>query len=285
MSKRTSFRRAAVAKHSKQYHCACAERLFWLVFAILVSFPIFAAERGAVSDNHTLADNDNQLIVKQATAQQVLLLLYALTNHSSGFTNEQKPLSKRLLKQELVTELKQLLAEIEALTNLTDGAKNQTPSVRENTQDTSVDKLVARLEPAPKQGLENREKKFPWPLGGDIISTPGNAFRRGGAKWPGVLIDATAGSEVKAISGGNVVYAGEMKHLGLLVIVDHQDGYLSLYGRNTELFVKQNEQVSENQTLAVVSHAAGNEQSALYFEIRREGTPIDPRLVCSKDTE
>ena len=255
-----------------------------IIFAVAVtaSLATLSVDNYALSGETLPTTPDDQLEIKEQAAQEILLLLHAMTLRPNALNGIQNALPEDYLQQTLVAELKQLLGEIEILKQ--HPAAKDTGEVEKDasTHENTVDELVARLGQESKQPLGDSKQQFSWPLEGRIISTPGNAFRRGGAKWPGVLIGAKAGSEVKAIASGIVVYAGEMKHLGLLVILDHQDGHLSLYGRNTELFVKQNDRIVENQTLAIVDHAAGNEQSALYFEVRRHGTPIDPRLVCSK---
>ena len=158
----------------------------------------------------------------------------------------------------------------------------------------SLDTLVAKLGPSDQasdltnqMGVKSLEHpdKFPWPISGDIFSTPGTSFRDGGAKWPGILITANDGAEVHSIAAGKVVYAGKLKNLGLLVIIDHEDGYLSLYGRNSRILVSQGNRIEKHQPIATIANADNDKLAGLYFEIRRDGISIDPRIVCSSETE
>lgn len=149
----------------------------------------------------------------------------------------------------------------------------------------TIDNLVAKLRTV-QAGTDDEHSsedlgKFPWPISGNIFSTPGSALRQGGAKWQGLLIKAEPGAEVQSIAEGKVVYAGEMKNLGLLVMIDHEDGHISLYGRNSKIFVSQGQRVKKHQKISAVDATLTNSDIGLYFEIRRNGQPIDPRLICS----
>jgi septal ring factor EnvC (AmiA/AmiB activator) len=89
-------------------------------------------------------------------------------------------------------------------------------------------------------------------------------------------VAAERGSPVHAIFNGRIAYADWLPGLGLLIIVDHGDGYLSLYGHNERLFKATGEQVRTGDTLASAGDSGGRAQPELYFEIRRAGKPVDP---------
>jgi septal ring factor EnvC (AmiA/AmiB activator) len=115
-----------------------------------------------------------------------------------------------------------------------------------------------------------------WPVAGKLIASFGQT-RAGGVKWDGVLLSGAQGSAVRAVYHGRVVYADWLSGLGLLTIIDHGDGYLSLYGHNERLYKEVGERVTAGDTIATVGDSGGRSTPALYFEIRKAGRPIDPR--------
>ena len=105
--------------------------------------------------------------------------------------------------------------------------------------------------------------------------------RDGGGTWRGLFIKAGRGSEVKAIAGGRVVFADWMRGFGHLLIVDHGDGYLSIYGNNDSLLKQVGQAVNGGEMVATVGNSGGNPESGLYFELRHQGQPIDPMKWAS----
>ncbi|MHA6494991.1 murein hydrolase activator EnvC family protein [Pseudomonas borbori] len=123
--------------------------------------------------------------------------------------------------------------------------------------------------------------KLPWPVDGRLVARYGTP--RGGdarTKWDGVLIGASAGSQVRAVHGGRVVFADWLRGAGLLVILDHGNGYLSLYGHNQSLLKDAGELVDAGEPIATVGTSGGQETPALYFAIRQQGRPSDPAQWC-----
>ena len=123
--------------------------------------------------------------------------------------------------------------------------------------------------------------KLPWPVDGRLVARYGTP--RGGdarTKWDGVLIGAPAGSQVRAVHGGRVVFADWLRGAGLLVILDHGNGYLSLYGHNQNLLRNAGDVVKAGDPIATVGSSGGQEASALYFAIRQNGRPSDPAQWC-----
>ncbi|HXY75925.1 MAG TPA: peptidoglycan DD-metalloendopeptidase family protein, partial [Steroidobacteraceae bacterium] len=101
--------------------------------------------------------------------------------------------------------------------------------------------------------------------------------RAGGVRWDGVLVATERGAPVKAVCQGRVIYADWLPGLGLLAIVDHGDGYLSLYGHNERLYKAAGEEVGAGDTIAAAGDTGGSSRPELYFEIRKGGKPVDPR--------
>ena len=123
--------------------------------------------------------------------------------------------------------------------------------------------------------------KLPWPVNGRLIAKFGSA--RGGdsrSSWDGVMISAAAGSPVKAVHGGRVVFADWLRGAGLLVILDHGDGFLTLYGHNQSLLKNAGEVVEAGEAISTVGNSGGQETPALYFAIRQQGRPTNPVQWC-----
>lgn len=114
-----------------------------------------------------------------------------------------------------------------------------------------------------------------WPVAGRIAARFGET-RAGGLKWDGELIDTQRGAEVRAVSDGRVIFADWLPGLGLLIILDHGDGYLSLYGHNERLLASAGSRVAAGEPIAAAGDSGGSARPELYFEIRKDGRPVDP---------
>jgi septal ring factor EnvC (AmiA/AmiB activator) len=123
--------------------------------------------------------------------------------------------------------------------------------------------------------------KLPWPVDGRLLArfgeTRGDDAR---TKWDGVMISAPAGTQVRAVHGGRVVFADWLRGAGLLVILDHGDGYLSLYGHNQSLLKGAGDVVKAGDAISTVGSSGGQDTPALYFAIRQQGRPSDPAQWC-----
>lgn len=123
--------------------------------------------------------------------------------------------------------------------------------------------------------------KLPWPVDGRLLArygeTRGDDAR---TKWDGVMISASAGSQVHAVHGGRVVFADWLRGAGLLVILDHGNGFLSLYGHNQTLLKSAGDVVKAGESISTVGNSGGQDTPALYFAIRQQGHPSDPAQWC-----
>ncbi|MGH1372268.1 MAG: murein hydrolase activator EnvC family protein [Cellvibrionaceae bacterium] len=146
-----------------------------------------------------------------------------------------------------------------------------------------VSAAIANLAlPEDGEPFHVRRGKMRLPAQGKLLKKFGNAKAVGKLKWEGVLIEAKAGSSVDAIHHGRVVFSDYLRGHGLLVIVDHGDGYLSLYAHNQSLLKETGDWVSSGETIARVGNTGGQAQTGLYFEIRHQGKPTDPIKWCRK---
>ena len=114
------------------------------------------------------------------------------------------------------------------------------------------------------------------PVIGELTNRFGGQRQDSGLSWKGLFIAAKSGREVKAIAGGKIVYADWLRGFGNLLILDHGDGYMSLYGNNESLLKQAGEQARAGDTIASVGTSGGNPESGLYFELRYQGKPFDP---------
>jgi murein hydrolase activator len=131
-------------------------------------------------------------------------------------------------------------------------------------------------EPAASDGSFARQRGgMRLPVRGNVVGKFGSP-RDGGGTWRGLFIKAGPGSDVKAVAGGRVVFAEWMRGFGNLVIVDHGDAYLTIYGNNDSLLKQVGQAVKGGETIATVGNSGGNPESGLYFELRHQGQPIDP---------
>ena len=124
---------------------------------------------------------------------------------------------------------------------------------------------------------------LPWPAHGPLQIGFGAPRSVGNLRWQGVVIAASEGSAVKAVSHGRVAFADYLRGYGLLIIIDHGDGYMSLYGHNQSLYKETGDWVNAGDTIATVGDSGGQRQAGLYFEIRRNGRPRDPVRWCRRD--
>lgn len=117
--------------------------------------------------------------------------------------------------------------------------------------------------------------KYAMPVKGRIANHFGSR-QMGELKWDAIVIEASAGTPVKAITDGRVVLAGWLQGYGQMVMIDHGKGDLSLYGYNQSMAVKKGSRVKAGQTIAYVGNTGGQNRSALYFAIRRKGVTVNP---------
>ncbi|MDD5754822.1 MAG: peptidoglycan DD-metalloendopeptidase family protein, partial [Methylococcales bacterium] len=120
--------------------------------------------------------------------------------------------------------------------------------------------------------------ELPWPVKGEIMQKFGSAREEG--KLDGVIIAAPEGTEINSITDGKVVYADWMRGYGLIIIVDHGKGFISLYAFNQSLYKKLGDVVNSGDVIASVGLSGGHDRASLYFGIRKKGKSVDPMEWC-----
>ena len=137
---------------------------------------------------------------------------------------------------------------------------------------------VDKVADASLAGLDfNRLKgKLALPVAGEILHKFGTNRDGGGPAWKGVFIRARQGTEVRAVGSGKVAFADWLRGFGNLLIVDHGEGFLSLYSNNESLYKQPGEPVRAGDVVAAVGATGGQDEPGLYFELRHQGKPFDP---------
>ncbi|MCW9032419.1 MAG: peptidoglycan DD-metalloendopeptidase family protein [Gammaproteobacteria bacterium] len=164
------------------------------------------------------------------------------------------------------TRLKKLAADEALLQQLLKEIHNIMPSTL-----TEIDK---------RETFSKRRGRLQWPVQGNVKRLFGKSRQAANLKWNGVLIPSAEGNEVKAISHGRVAYADWLRGYGMLVIIDHGEGYMTLYGYNQALYKGTGDWVEEGEVIATVGRSGGQADSGLYFEVRVKGQPSNPTKWC-----
>ncbi len=153
------------------------------------------------------------------------------------------------------------------------------------TLERLVEQLRRAMEDFPvlaEQPFARVKGKLPWPAKGKLIARFGQLRAGGPLKWQGLLIDTERGGQVRAPFHGRVVYADWLPGMGLLLVLDHGSGYMSLYGHNEQLFKDVGDRVAPGDVMAAAGDSGGNANAGLYMEIRKGGQPQDPLLWLIK---
>jgi septal ring factor EnvC (AmiA/AmiB activator) len=119
--------------------------------------------------------------------------------------------------------------------------------------------------------------RLPWPVQGRVSHSYGELRGGGPLRWNGVMLAANLRTSVRAVYHGRVAFSDWLPGLGLLIILDHGDGYMSLYGHNDALLRESGDWVAPGEPIAQVGDSGGLAEPALYFEIRYRGAPVDPK--------
>ncbi len=121
---------------------------------------------------------------------------------------------------------------------------------------------------------------MPWPVDGTISNAFGRPRAQGKLRWQGVRMRAEEGTTVAAIHHGRVVYADWLRGSGLLLVIDHGEGFMSLYAHNESLLREVGDWVNTGAAVATVGSTGGQSEAGLYFEIRKDGKPTNPARWC-----
>ncbi|MFT5393838.1 MAG: septal ring factor EnvC (AmiA/AmiB activator) [Gammaproteobacteria bacterium] len=138
------------------------------------------------------------------------------------------------------------------------------------------DTTLRRTELVARAQFSTRTGRLPWPVNGRVSNARGTPGPSGNLSGQGLWFTANAGDNVRAVSPGQVVFANWLRGFGLLLIIDHADGYMSLYGHNSTLLKEAGEWVDTGDVIALLGDSGGLSKAALYFELRKNGHTINP---------
>ncbi|MCH9694863.1 MAG: peptidoglycan DD-metalloendopeptidase family protein [Gammaproteobacteria bacterium] len=133
-----------------------------------------------------------------------------------------------------------------------------------------------------EQPFSQHRGRLTWPVAGTLLHDFGQPRVGDRIKWNGVVLAAPRGREVRAVYHGRVAFADWLAGMGLLVIVDHGEGYMTLYGYNETLLKSAGDWVAPGDVIATVGDSGGQPQASLYFELRQGAKPISPRRWITK---
>jgi len=137
-------------------------------------------------------------------------------------------------------------------------------------------RALADLPGTDRDPFGSRKGKLDWPTTGVLVRDFGQPRAGGSLKWNGVVIGTDRGRDVRAVYYGRVAYADWLPGMGLLLVIEHGDGYMSLYGHNETLYKRVGDWVEPGEVIAGAGDTGGKARSGLYFEIRRNGEPENP---------
>ena len=205
----------------------------------------------------------SEIITRGKTLEQVRR---SLQNRRSELLAEQKKRQAvvKQLSQEIAgrgDELKKLLADQKRLEQLLE----------------AVTEAIIKL-PPPRDAspFPQMRGKLPWPIKGRVLSAYGSKQYNNRLTSHGMLIQAREGDAVRSIHGGRVVFADWLRGFGFMLIIDHGEGYMSLYGYNQTLNKQPGDWVHGGEVIATAGSTGGQQNNGLYFEIRSDGQPLDP---------
>ncbi|MCK6265248.1 murein hydrolase activator EnvC [Vibrio sp. ZSDE26] len=135
---------------------------------------------------------------------------------------------------------------------------------------------AAKRNAVPMDGLSKQKGKLPWPLKGQLLHSYGSK-QAGQSNWSGIVIDAKYGQAIKSVYPGTVVFAEYLRGYGLVVLLDHGKGDMTLYGFNQTLLKKEGDKVSAGETIALAGDTGGQTRPSLYFELRRNSKTQNPK--------
>ncbi|HET6472467.1 MAG TPA: peptidoglycan DD-metalloendopeptidase family protein [Pseudomonadales bacterium] len=151
-----------------------------------------------------------------------------------------------------------------------------------------LESLITELQRRAQRGevasgaFARAKGKLPWPTAGKVAHRFGQDRSGGLLKWQGIFIDAPEGTPVTAVHSGRIAYSDWFRGFGLLTIIDHGNGFMSLYAHSDVLYKQIGDTVTAGETIATTGRSGGQTESGLYFEIRSNGTAIDPLVWLSR---
>ena len=212
------------------------------------------------------------------TEREIRALQKGLEQDQEALKAQKRKLDKDLAKRKtIVASLdKQLRQQGGSLSRLEDEAR-QLQNLIDSIQDIFDEAPASDFS---QQAFASLRGKLAWPSKGKVRRLFGRKKPASGLRWQGVIIEAKNGTPVHAISHGRVAFADWLRGMGNLIIIDHGNSYLSLYGHNESLFKSAGEWVEAGDVIGTIGSSGGQKKAGLYFEIRKRGKPQNPTKWC-----
>ncbi len=216
---------------------------------------------------------ERENLLKEKQARQKML------NQLAGEIRKQRKEIATLKRDEQrLSELVARLAKLAAKPKPRPPARQQTPASKKGA---TGDKPLAVNTAVPEAGRDGTpfsrlKGLLRLPVAGELMNRFGTPREGGGVSWRGLFIRAAEGAEVRAVAGGTVAFADWLRGFGNLVIVDHGEGYMSLYSNNESLYKQAGDRVKMGEPIASVGNSGGQESPGVYFELRHQSRPINP---------
>ena len=231
--------------------------------------------------NRHLAEARGQHIERwQAEGRKLAEQTKALDAALARLRSERDALRER--SAELDASRRQRSATLTALESQIERRKDNAEELRATRAELSalLDRLVSAAQPKVGLTLKDARGRLPWPAAPRLLQTFGRPRPPGNLPAQGVLISADPGTPIRAVAAGEVVFADWLRGFGLLAVVDHGNGYMSLYGQLESLIRKVGDSVEAGEQLATAGRSGGSARSGVWFEVRNQGEPEDPVAWC-----
>lgn len=220
----------------------------------------------------TIAKVNEAIVQIEKTQEEIDAEMLRLADLESGAQEKLEEIAAT--RDERTALLKKISSSIESKDSEIDRLQAQADEL------TKLVKALARVVPEPLptnvKPFAGQAARLAWPVNGRMLKNYGAPRADGRLKWEGVLLGVPAGSAVKSVYSGRVVFAEWLAGLGLLTIIDHGGGYMTLYGHNQALLKDVGERVKTGDSIALSGDSGGQAVPALYFEIRKDGKPVNP---------
>jgi septal ring factor EnvC (AmiA/AmiB activator) len=228
-------------------------------------------------------------IARSSAIDAYLETMHAIEANAAETTQREAKLAEQ--QQRLDRQRKDLVAQRDQrrnlLASLSGEMKDKSAERRRLTEDRArLEALLAELKRRAQvidgAAFARSKGRLPWPALGTVTHRYGQQRAGGLLKWQGVFIAAKEGAPVKAVAGGRVAFSDWLRGFGLMTIIDHGSGYMSLYAHSDVLYKKVGETVRGGETVATTGRSGGQAETGLYFEIRHNGAPTDPLVWLSR---
>ena len=239
----------------------------------LVYYQYFSNARVALIND--VQRNIDKIIATEELIQQAQLDLEQNQKSLGAQIKELKvDLGKRkTIVSSLDKELKQQGGSLSRLQDEATQLKNLIKSIEEIFVDAPESEIS-------QKAFAELKGKLAWPVKGKVKKLFGRNKPQSELRWQGIVIEAPNGRQVKAVSHGRIAFSDWLRGLGNLVIIDHGNSYLSLYGHNESLYKSAGEWVEAGDVIGTIGNSGGQNKSGLYFEIRKKGRPQNPTGWC-----